>query len=327
MADFTEKQVYEALGVQPEEPAGGEREQEPAATAHEGSAPPDTETELEGQEPAGTETEPGTPADQDQDPASGGEPGEPEGGKPPMTDEERREAAAKRRRREQQAAIDEAVEQALQAEREKSQGELEAFFKSAQLKNTFTGQPITSMEEFQAWKKEFDAAKLQKNLKAGKLTQEDLDLAISEHPAVKRAQEIAQQADQAKEAQEQAAAQQKIAAEMAEIQKLDPSIKDMADLLKMPTAKEFYDYVTKHHLSYLEAFKLANQDRLEQQAAEAARQQAMSNHRGKEHMTPTRAQGPGAVSVPDEEMKLYRLLNPEATEAQIQAHFNKHCNQ
>lgn len=323
MADFTEKQVYEALGVQPEEPAGGANEQEPAAPADQGTKP-GSEQGANEQEPAVPAPDEGTPAEQDQPPASGeGGQEEPDGGKPPMTEQERKEAAAQRRRQEQQAAIDEAVSKALQAEREKSEGELAAFFQAAQLKNTFTGKPITSMAEFQEWKQAYDAAQLQRDLKAGKLTPETLGKAISDTPAMQKVQEIIDRDERAKQEQGEAAAKQKIAAELVEIQKLDPSIKDLADLLKMPTAKEFYAYVTKNHLSYLDAFRLANQERLAQQATEAARQQAMTNARGKDHMTPTKAQGAGSAPIPDGEMAMYRLLNPEATEEQIRAHFNK----
>ncbi len=323
MADFTEKQVYEVLGVQPEDPAGGANEQEPAAPADQDTKPGSGQGANE-QDPATPAPDEGTPADQDQDPASGeGDQEEPDGGKPPMTDQERKEAAAQRRRQEQQAAIDEAVSKALQAERERSEGELTAFFQAAQLKNTFTGKPITSMEEFQDWKQAYDAAQLQRDLKAGKLTPEALGKAISDAPAMQKVQEIIDRDEKAKQEQADAAAKQKIASELEEIRKLDPSIKDLADLLKMPTAKEFYAYVTKNKLSYLDAFRLANQERLAQQATEAARQQAMTNARGKDHMTSTKPQGPGAVSVPSDDMALFRLLNPDASEAEIQDYFNK----
>ena len=49
------------------------------------------------------------------------------------------------------------------------------------------------------------------------------------------------------------------------------------------------------------------------------------NARSKDHLQATgNARGAGAVSVPKDEMAMYRLLNPNATEAQIQAHYNKH---
>lgn len=337
MAEFTEKQVFDALEIEPETPAEGGKEQAAAEPVTEGAASTEDQGEKE-QGPAAPATEenaPGTQAGQCQGAAPGTEPDgkeepgdrEPDGGKPAMTDEERREAAAKRRRQEQRSAIDEAVNKALQAEREKNQGELEAFFKSAQLKNTFTNQPITSMQEFREWRQAYDAAQLQRDLKAGKLTPEALSKAISEVPAMRKVQELIDRGEKAERKQREVAAQQQIAAELAEIQKLDPTVQSLQDLLKMPTAKEFYAYVTKNHLSYLDAFRLANRERLEQQTTEAARRQAMTNARGKDHMTSTKPQGAGAIAVPDDEAVMYKLLNPEATDAEIQAHFNRYKKQ
>ncbi len=101
-------------------------------------------------------------------------------------------------------------------------------------------------------------------------------------------------------------------------------MKSLEDILKMPTAKEFYTYVTRNHLSYLDAFRLANQSGLEQRASEAARASALGKARSKDHMTATKAQGPGAVAVPSDEAELFRLMNPGATDAEIQDYYNKH---
>lgn len=105
---------------------------------------------------------------------------------------------------------------------------------------------------------------------------------------------------------------------------MDPNIKDVKDLLHMPTAKAFYEYVNKG-LSFKDAFYLANRESLENQRAEAAKQQAMNNSRSKDHLSATGAgaRGTGAVSVPAAEMDMYRRFNPDATEAEIQAHYNK----
>ena len=54
-------------------------------------------------------------------------------------------------------------------------------------------------------------------------------------------------------------------------------------------------------------------------------QQALNNARGKDHLRSTgNAQGSGALSVPAEEMAMFRLFNPNATEAEIQKFYNKH---
>lgn len=331
MAEFTEQEVYEALGITPDKPAEGAKEPEPAEPAPEGTEPP-TGGERE-QEPAapagGSESEeqdgagaPGTPAPTGPEP----EEGDPhEGGddpkEPAMTEEQRHQAAQERRRREQQAAVDEAV----QAEREKHQAELADFFKGAKLKNTITGEPITSMEEYKAWQKDFEAERLRRDLAAGKLTPEGLDKAIAGSEAMRRVQEIVQRDDEAKRQQDMAAAQAKAEADMVEIRKLDPTIQTVQDLLKMPTSKEFYELVTKNHLSFLQAFKLANQDRLAAAQQEAAKQQALNAARSKDHLSPIgAAKGKGADAIPSEEVAYFRSIMPEATEAEIRAYIEKY---
>ena len=338
MADFTEQQVFDALGL-------GEQEQEAAAPAPGGDTAPETnKTDQTPQETpedgAGGEQEQEAaapaPGGEDTDPESG-EPGEQEkdGGKPaaegagkkqPMTEEQRKEAAAQRRRAETQAAIDKAVEEAVKAEKDRSKAEMDAFFAAAALKNTITGKPITNMEEFNAWKQAFEAAKLQKDLKAGRLTPEALQKVIEQTPAMQQVQQMVQRQDEQQRQQAQEAAQVRVDQEIAEIHKLDPSINTVKDLLTMPKAKEFYALVKKGN-SFLDAFRLANFETLTAKRADAARQQAMNNARSKDHLTATGGQrGAGAAQVPPDEMAMFRLLNPGATDAEIQAYYNKQKN-
>lgn len=353
--ELTESKVYEALGVQPESTGGSEQpaaepapQEEPTAPAGETGA-----KEQESAEPAARKAErraadlagdagpapaediqkPGTePSDSGSGPErkeNGTErmPGERRAERREVSPDARKEAAAARRRAEQKAAVEEAVQKAVREEKDRAKVEMAAFFKRAQLKNTITGEPITNMEEFNAWEQAFSDARLQRDLKDGKLTPEALEKVISENPAVKRAQElIAKQEESAREA-EAAAAKAHVDAEILEIQKLDPSIRSVEDLLHMPRAKEFYDLVQSGN-SFLNAFRLANFDLLTARAAEAARQQAQNLTRSKEHLTATVGQrGGGAVSVPPDEMRLFREMNPGASEAEIQAYYNRYKGQ
>ena len=333
MAEFTEQQVYEALGL-------GEKEQEPAAPAP-GAQEPEPQAEpttggAKEQEPAAPASQEEPPAQEEpegtppaQEPEGGGAAEEPAQQQPDkahgqqLTEEQRKENAARRRREETQAAIDKAVQDAVKAEQDRSKAEMDAFFAAAALKNTLTGKPITNMEEFNEWKQAFDAAKLQRDLKAGKLTPEGLQKVIEQTPAMKQVQQIAQKQEEAARQQSEAAAKARVDAEIAEIHKLDPTISEVKDLLKMPTAKEFYALVKKGN-SFLDAFRLANYDRLTTAAAEAAKQQAMNNARSKDHLTGTGPQrGQGSSPVPPDEMAMFRLINPGATDAEIQAYYNK----
>lgn len=321
MAEMNEASIYEALGVTP---AGeGEKGQETAAPAATEPKEPTGEgaKAQETAAPAPEGKEPTTPPAPDK---ADGQP-KAEDAKAPdqLTEEQRRDNAAQRRRQEQEAAIQQAVNAALEQERARSKGEWDAFFKRANLKNTITGAPISSLEEFQKWETDFKAAKLERDLKAGKLTKEALDDAIRDNPTVKQMQADVDQRKAEKEKATAAETQAIIAAEIAEIHKLDPSINTMADLLKMPNAKEFYAYVQKGN-SFIDAYYLVNRAKIEEQTAEAAKQQAIANARSKDHLNATgTARGAGAVTVPADELELFKLLNPGATEAEIQAYYNK----
>ena len=233
--------------------------------------------------------------------------------------QQRHENAARRRREEQQQAIDEA----LQQERERARQEWTSFFSKAGLRNTLTNKPINTLEDFNEWYEAFEQAKLSRELQEGKLTQEGLNKAISEHPAVKKMQEsLDRERDTARQNNE-AAARAKIDAELKEIHEMDPSINGVEDLLKMPNAKEFSEYVRKGN-NFIDAYYLANRERLAEKTAQAAKQQAMNAARSKDHLNATgNARGAGAASVPAEEMELFRLFNPTASEAEIQAYYNK----
>lgn len=320
--ELTEEKLFEAFGV---DKAG--REQGGSDPAAEGSLEQENQdqTVLDGQ---------GTGEENWEEPENGQESlenhegerpdqGQKEQGKRSMSPEERRENAARRRRQETQQAIDRAVEQARREEQDKAQEQMKSFFTQAGLKNSITGKPITNMDEFEAWKKDYNEARIQKELKSGKLTKDTLDQVIAENPVVKQAQEIIRQNQEQARAQAQRQAQERIDQELAEIHKMDPSINGVQDFVTMPNAKAFYEYVKKGN-TFLDAYRLANFDKITTAKADAARQQAMTNARGKDHLRGAGVQqGAGAAEIPPDEMKLFKLLNPTATEDQIRAYYNK----
>lgn len=337
--NMTESQVFEALGFGPESDGGNTPEaavpanQEPSGGVYSDDAPSGEsgkEQNIARSAPDGNETAAAAEGDGNRDkenwtPAPGGAGGRQHEGKPAegedqrLTPEQRRENAARRRRAETQAAISRALEE----EREKHRAELDAFFRAAGLKNTITGAPITSMDEFKVWKQAYDTAKLQKDLKDGKLTPEGLEQAISDSPSMQKMKQLLERDEAARREAGEAAARAKIEAELQEIHKLDPSVSTAEDLLNMPEAREFYEYVRKGN-SFLDAFYLASRERLTAAAAEAAKQQAMNAVRSKDHLHPAgTSRGAGASSVPAEEMELFKLLNPEATDSEIQAYYNR----
>lgn len=312
MPPITEAKLYEAFGLTPPESQGAQV-QEVAEPAAEGNAvqPEDGAQAQEVAAPAQEEpnpqeeTEPAEPSAEEPDPV----PGE----KPSLSEEQRRANAARRRQQEQQAAIDAAVRQ----ERERNTAQVNGILQGLGLKDTFTGETIATVEQLGAWQQKMGEAKLQRDLQSGKLTVESLHQAMSQHPAIQQAQQMLEQQKQEQLAQQQAAEKLRIEGEIAEISKMDPSIKTVADLLTMPTAAQFKGYVAKG-LSFLDAFKLSNMERMATAQAEAAKQEAMNNSRGKEHLKATGAgRGAGTATVSPSQMAVFRQMNPGATDAEI----------
>ena len=250
--------------------------------------------------------------------------GKAETSKDGLTREQRRANAALRRKQEVKAAVDKAVADALEAERSKYQTELSEFFTGAQLRNTLTDEPIKSMDEFRAWKRDYDTAQMQRDLQAGKLTPESLERAIAESPAVKRAEEAARKAEEEQRLRDMEAFKLRADAEVAEIGKLDPSVKSIEDILALPTGQVFRELVQRGN-SFIDAFRLANFERLTTAAAAAAKQAALTNARSKDHLTTKSPRGAGSVPVPKEEMALFKALMPNMTEAEIREYYNKHA--
>lgn len=202
-----------------------------------------------------------------------------------MSLEQRRENAARRRRAETRAAIQEAVE----AERTHARQDVEQVLHDAGLTNPADGTPVTNLEQYRAFKKAQQQAK----------------------PAA------------APQARTNPAMEARVASELAQICQMNPNIRTVGDLLTMPRAKEFYQLVKRGN-NFVDAYKLAHYDQLTQRAAAAARQQAQNLARSKGHLIAAAQRGKGGATVPAPEMDLFRAFNPQASEAAIQAYYNKY---
>ena len=244
-----------------------------------------------------------------------------------LTEEQIKANAARRRKHEAQIAeakaVETAVAAALAAERAKQQAELNEFFAGAQLQNPLSGTPIKSMEEYKEWQREHSAAQMRHALEEGRLTPELLDRAIAESPALKRAEEAAARADEERRQREAAEFKARADAEIAEIGKLNPAVKGIEDILAMPTGSAFREHV-RRGCNFIDAYRLANWERLTQSAASAAAQQAVSNARSKDHLTSTQTRGGGGLEIPDGAKEIYKFLNPGDTEADMHKHYERY---
>lgn len=294
--------------------ATGAEEQDVADPAADTAAQGENEQDVA--DPAEQNTE-NTPAD---GAAEGGNDSSEEEGEAGQNAEQNAKFAAARRKAE--AERDAAVEKAKAEAQAEAARVINEAFKNSGLVNPYTKQPITSKEEYDAYRQRYEAERKKAMMRKSGMSDADFDAFVQNLPEVREAREAKEQAEQAKREAQQAAAKVKVDEQLKEIGALDPSIRSMEDLAKMPTYAKFYELVKKGN-TLTDAFKLANYDALTKGAAAGARQAALNAAQGKQHMGQTQTRGAGAVSVPAEVMEQYRAFNPDATEAEIRAHYAK----
>lgn len=273
----------------------GAEAQEPAAPAPEDSA---GEKEQETAVPAGdtqTEDNAETHDGQEEPPA--------EEGRAAQSDEDNARYAAMRRKAEADA------EKRMKSELDKS-------IASLGLTDPYTNRPITNQAEMQAYRQRFvEEQRKEVQEKAG-MSPDDYQRFVDSLPEV-----------QAGKAAQQKVVELEIRAridrQMREIQKISPEIKSMDDLSKLENFQELYDMVGRGY-ELADAYKVLNYDRLTSKTAEAAKQQALNSIGGKDHLQPSNPRGQGAIPVPADVAAEYRLFSPDATDAEIQAHYNRY---
>lgn len=286
--------------------SAGENGQETAETAE--SAEEDTETAEE----TGTEEE------------AAGEDGkneEAEGGKAVQSAEENSRYAAARRKAE--AERDLAVQKARDEVRAEMQAELTETIKALGLKNPYTKQPIVDKAGLDEYRQRFEVERKARFAKQAGMDTDEFEEFINDLPEVKEARAKAAQAEEAQKAVRAEQAKAEIERQMAEISAIDPEMKTLDDLRKMENYDRFYDLVKRGN-TLTDAYKLVNMDRLTSGATAAAKQAALNQAASKSHLDRTTTRGAGAVTVPADIAAQYRAFNPDATEAEIRAHWAKY---
>lgn len=291
--------------------AGG-NEQETAEPAQEETTQAQGAEAQEAAEPAGEETqEPATA----QEPAEGGEER-----RERQTPEQNAAFAAARRKAE--AERDAAVEKARTDAQEEARRTIDEAFRNSGLVNPYTKQPITSKAEYDAYRQRYDAERKASLLKKSGMSDAEFSAFIDGLPEVQQAKAAQRAAEQARRAAMETQAKLRTEEELKEIGKLDPNIRELKDLTAMETYPRFLELVRRGN-TLLDAYRLANIDALTSGAAAATRQAAINAVQSKRHMGQTKERGTGALRVPEDVRAMYRALNPGATDAEIQAHYNR----
>lgn len=242
-----------------------------------------------------------------------------------QTMEQRARAAESRRQAKQRKAVEEAVARERAAEDQR----WKEFFATAGLKSPVDGKPITTREEYEAYQRAVEERRIRQNLQKGQLLPEDIEAIVRKAIAKDRSEDQGKSRESKPgqaEAISRTVTQEQVDAEMAEIRRLDPEMVDLKAILESETGEAFRAAVSRG-ASFIEAFKLANFDRLRERAtaetAKRAEQAALNRARSKDHLQTSRTAGSGSVPVPADVKEMYRYLMPGKTDAEIQEHYNR----
>lgn len=122
--------------------------------------------------------------------------------------------------------------------------------------------------------------------------------------------------------QQEREAKRQLEEQVAEIGKLDNSIKSVNDLLSHPSYDRIVERVKKG-ANIVDAYKLENFDALTGRNTDAAKQSVYNNINNKSHVNTVRGTSPNDVVVPNDIMAIYKKNFPHWTEEQIKKHYAK----
>ena len=231
--------------------------------------------------------------------------------------------AAEAERDDAVARIREESRAEIQRTREEAARQMDELFKDSGILNPYTKTPINSKAEYDAYRAQLQEERKRRITQKAGMSEAELSEFVSGLPEVRQAREAQKKAELEAQRAREVAAKARMQEELAEIAKLDPSIRSMEDLAKMDNFEAFAGLVKRGN-SFQDAYKLVNFDRLTQQAAEAVKKSALQAERGKEHLSATKSRGSYIANVPADIREEYRMFVPDASEEDIQKHYNRY---
>lgn len=290
-------------------------------------------TEQDPAEPAPETEETSAQADEDNaegddtgDGAGQQDPTEPEG----QSAEENAKYAAARRKAEQQAARE--IQRIRDEEAQRTAAAVNAAIADMGLENPYTGKPITTKEELNAYRDmhaQYQHDAVSEKLNESGLTAEEKRALVEGDPQyvaamkLKADHEALQKKVNNMEAQQlKERADARLAAGIAAIHEEDPAINSVQDLFEHPKFSEI-DALVSRGASLEQAYMFVNQEAIIQRKAEAMAAQMRNNIAGKNHMGSTTQRGDGGFAISSEALAEFQALNPGLSVDQIRAFAEK----
>lgn len=202
-----------------------------------------------------------------------------------------------------------------EAEAKEKQAKVDAEFvrRFSGYTNPLTGVPIRSQADYFAALDAQEQMRVENELKEHGLNTDLVQKLIDNNPAVRQAREYMENV------QREAVVKQ-IEADVAELGKLDESIKSFENI-----PREVVEFAQNKHLSLTESYKILNYGKLTEKNVEAMRQNAVNQIKGKQHLAPVNgvATNNDEVEIPADVRKVWESIFPNKSYSELKKLYNR----
>ena len=180
-------------------------------------------------------------------------------------------------------------------------------------KNPITGKPIQTQAEYLEALDAQSQIQAEEQLRQNGVDPSILNQMIANHPAVRQSEALVAQTQRLE-------VEQRISADIAELGKLDASIKSFADI-----PEEVIQRAMSTGVTLVDAYKVVNYGKVNTANREAIQQAAINQAKNKQHMTPINgvATNDGLKEIPVEEVAKWKAFYPDASMEELKKKYNR----
>ena len=188
--------------------------------------------------------------------------------------------------------------------------------------NPLTNQPIRSEQDYRDALDAQEVVQQRQELQSKGIDPDMLSQIVNQqvesNPVVRQAQEVMQRTinDQSN---------QMITEDLKEIMRIDPSVKSIDDIAKLPNVSQILS-LTQTGMRFSDAYKVANMDSLINNKAGAAKQAAINNIKGTQHLNATNninSASDSSVDIPSSELTNWQDAYPNLSMAELKKKYNQ----
>ena len=185
--------------------------------------------------------------------------------------------------------------------------------------NPETGAPIRSARDYAEAMAAQQRIQANEQLRQANIDPSLIDNLINNSPAMRQAQAATAELNRIN-------ANRMMEEDFKEVMRLDPTMTSREDIINSDSYAAVVDFVSSHPgMRFSEAYKLVNFDRLTSSKGEAAKQAAINQVKGKNHLATGAALNvdDGAEDIPASMLEMYKETFPDKSMAELKALYNK----